>query len=42
MSHADSVSKVPKDFHIIAYSNNKIISIIENRKKENLWFTISP
>ena len=34
MSHGDNVSKVPKDFKIIASSNNKTISIIENKKKK--------
>ncbi len=34
MSHGDSVSYVPKNFQIIAKSNNNIISIIES-KKEN-------
>lgn len=32
MSHGDNVKKIPKDFSIVATSNNKIISIIENKK----------
>ncbi len=34
MSHGDHVEKIPKDFVVIAYSNNKIISFIENREKK--------
>ena len=33
MSHGDHVSKVPKDFKIIACSSNKTIAVIENKKK---------
>ena len=33
MSHGDHVWKTPKGFDIIAKSNNNIISIIENRRK---------
>jgi len=33
MSHGDHVFKVPKGFNILAKSNNKIISIIENKRK---------
>ena len=32
MSHGDNVSVVPKNYKIIARSNNNIISIIENKK----------
>ena len=32
MSHGDNVKKIPKDFSVVATSNNKIISIIENKK----------
>ncbi len=34
MSHGDHVYKAPKGFKIIARSNNKIISIIENKTKK--------
>ena len=34
MSHGDSVSYVPKNFQIIAKSNNNIISIIESKKEK--------
>ena len=33
MSHGDHVFKVPKGFNVLAKSNNKIISIIENKRK---------
>ena len=33
MSHGDHVYKPPKEFNVIAKSTNKIISIIENKKK---------
>ena len=33
MSHGDHVSKAPKGFNVVAKSNNKIISIIENKRK---------
>jgi len=31
MSHGDHVKKIPKNYDIIAMSNNKIVSIIENK-----------
>ena len=34
MSHGDHVSKLPREFKIIAKSTNKIISIIESAKKK--------
>ena len=33
MSHADQVSKLPKNFNIIASSQNSKFAIIENKKK---------
>ncbi len=36
MSHGDNINKIPKHFSITSYSNNKIISSIENIKK-NLY-----
>ena len=33
MSHADQVSKIPKNFKVIASSNNSKFAIIENKKK---------
>tara|TARA_B100000963_G_scaffold6888_1_gene5394 strand:+ start:1497 stop:3059 length:1563 start_codon:yes stop_codon:yes gene_type:complete len=36
MSHADQVSKLPKNFNVIASSNNSKFAIIENKKK-NLY-----
>ena len=42
MSHGDNVAKVPKDFVIIASSNNKIISIIENKKKKIFGLQFHP
>ena len=41
MSHGDSVSHVPKNFQIIAKSNNNTISIIESKKEKYFWFAIS-
>jgi GMP synthase (glutamine-hydrolysing) len=41
MSHGDNIKKVPKNFSVVAMSNNKIISIIENKKKEYIWITVS-
>ena len=41
MSHADQVSKLPKNFKVIASSNNSKFAIIENKKKKFLWCTIS-
>ena len=34
MSHADQVSKLPKNFKVIASSNNSKFAIIENKKKK--------
>ena len=34
MSHADQVSKMPKNFRVIASSNNSKLAIIENPKKK--------
>ena len=42
MSHGDNVSKVPKNFVIIASSHNKIISIIENKKKKIFGLQFHP
>ena len=36
MSHADQVSKMPKNFSVIASSNNSKFAIVENKKK-NLY-----
>ena len=33
MSHADQVSKLPKNFNVIASSQNSKFAIIENKKK---------
>ncbi len=33
MSHGDDIKKVPKNFNISSYSDNKIISSIENKSK---------
>ena len=33
MSHADEVSKIPKNFKVIASSNNSKFAIVENKKK---------
>ena len=33
MSHADQVSKLPKNFSVIASSQNSKFAIIENKKK---------
>ena len=40
MSHGDEVVKVPTGFEIIARSDNNIAAI-SNKKKKNLWVTIS-
>ena len=42
MSHGDHVSKIPKNFNIVAKSNNKIISIIENKKKNIFGLQFHP
>ena len=34
MSHADQVSKMPKNFSVIASSNNSKFAIVENKKKK--------
>jgi GMP synthase (glutamine-hydrolysing) len=34
MSHADQVSKIPKNFKIIAFSNNSKFAIVENKEKK--------
>ena len=34
MSHGDNVEKIPNNFKVIAFSSNKIISIIENKEKK--------
>ena len=36
MSHSDEVSKLPKDFKVIASSNNSKLAAIENSKKKIL------
>ena len=41
MSHADQVSKLPKNFTVIASSQNSKFAIIENKLKRLLWCTIS-
>ena len=38
MSHADQVTKLPKNFKIIAKSKNSKMCIIENKKKKFLVF----
>ncbi len=42
MSHGDSISYVPKNFQIIAKSNNNIISIIENKKEKIFGLQFHP
>ena len=42
MSHEDAVVKLPRNFKIIASTNNSKLTIIENTKKKNLWRTVSP
>ena len=42
MSHGDSILKVPKNFQIIAKSNNNIISIIENKKEKIFGLQFHP
>ena len=34
MSHGDNIKKIPVDFSISSYSNNNIISSIENKQKK--------
>ena len=34
MSHADQVSKLPKNFNVVASTNNSRLAIIENKKKK--------
>jgi len=42
MSHGDSISYVPKNFQIIAKSNNNIISIIESKKEKIFGLQFHP
>ena len=42
MSHGDHVTKIPQDFQIIAKSNNNIISIIENNKRNIFGLQFHP
>jgi len=41
MSHADQVSKLPKNFKVVASSQNSKFAIVENKSKI-LWCSISP
>ena len=41
MSHADQVSKLPKDFKIVASSTNSKFAIVENKLKNVLWSSVS-
>ena len=38
MSHADQVSKLPKNFNVIASSQNSKFAIIENKSKNFMEF----
>ena len=42
MSHGDHLSKLPKDFKILAKSNNKIISMISNEKRNIFGLQFHP
>ena len=42
MSHGDHVSEAPKDFIVTALSNNKIIAIIENKKRNIFGLQFHP
>ena len=42
MSHGDHLSKPPKDFKILAKSNNKIISMIANEKRNIFGLQFHP
>ena len=41
MSHEDAVVKLPKNFQVIAYTKDSRLTIIENKKKKNLWSSVS-
>ena len=41
MSHADQVSKLPRDFKVIASSTNSKFTIIENKKKNFMEFNFT-
>ena len=41
MSHQDAVTKLPKDFKVVASTKKSKFTIIENSKKENIWNSIS-
>ena len=41
MSHEDAVVKLPKNFKMIAYTKSSKLTIIENSKQKNLWYSIS-
>ena len=34
MSHADQVSKLPKNFHVVASSHNSKFAIVESKNKK--------
>ena len=40
MSHQDAVTKLPKDFKVVASTKKSKFTIIEN-SKENIWNSIS-
>jgi GMP synthase (glutamine-hydrolysing) len=42
MSHGDNVKKTPKDFSVVAISNNNIIAIIQNTKKKIFGLQFHP
>ena len=42
MSHADQVTKLPKDFHVIASSKNSKFSIVENKLKNYFGVQFHP
>ena len=41
MSHADQVSKMPKNFKVVASTKNSKLTIIENSKDNILWRSVS-
>ena len=38
MSHADQVSKIPKNFKVVASSTNSKFAIVENKRKNFMVF----
>ena len=40
MSHEDAVVKLPKNFQVVAYTKDSRLTIIENKKKKSMEFSL--